>query len=214
MNSEPSLRYTGTVTIQAEGQAPQRAAARLHNQRGNCRALAGEHARAYTDYERALELDPDNRAVRGTLAYAAAATDDFPEALEHLRAYLAIDGRRTAMRMGLGLLEAGILHYQGQEEAANERLSDYALRTRDPWFLTVCAYLRGQQTEEGLRGQAGDSPENILTGFTAAGFRAEGSKEKKNAIRFYREALGSFLDNWVEYDFVRERVNRLKRSGD
>ena len=61
---------------------------------------------------------------------------------------------------------------------------------------------------------SGDSPENILTGFTAAGFRAEGSKEKKNAIRFYREALGSFLDNWVEYDFVRERVNRLKRSGD
>jgi S1-C subfamily serine protease len=167
-----------------------------------------------TALKKILELDPDNRAVRGTLAYAAAATDDFPEALEHLRAYLAIDGRRTAMRMGLGLLEAGILHYQGQEEAANERLSDYALRTRDPWFLTVCAYLRGQQTEEGLRGQAGDSPENILTGFTAAGFRAEGSKEKKNAIRFYREALGSFLDNWVEYDFVRERVNRLKRSGD
>jgi hypothetical protein len=33
-------------------------------------------------------------------------------------------------------------------------------------------------------------------------------------MRFYREALGSFLDNWIEYDFVRERVKRLKRSGD
>jgi len=43
----------------AEGR-PQ-AAAKLYNQRGNCRALAGEHARAYADYERALELDPDNR---------------------------------------------------------------------------------------------------------------------------------------------------------
>lgn len=160
-----------------------------------------------------LELDPENRAVRGALVYALAAADDFPEALGHLRAYLSVESRQTAMRLGLGLLEAGILHYQGQEPAANERLADYARRTRDPWFLLVCDYLRGQQTEESLRRQAGDNPENILMAFTAAGFWAEGSKEKNNAIRFYREALGSFLDNWVEYDFVRERVNRLRRAG-
>jgi hypothetical protein len=30
-------------------------------------------------------------------------------------------------------------------------------------------------------------------------------------MRFYREALGTFLDNWIEYDFVRERVKNLKR---
>ena len=164
--------------------------------------------------QKIAELDPENRAARGALAYVAAASEAFPEALEHLRAYLTIEGRQTAMRMGLGLLEAGILHHQGQEQAANERLGDYALRTRDPWFLLICDYLRGQQTEESLRHQVGDSPENILMAFTAAGFWAEGSKDKKAAVRFYREALGSFLDNWVEYDFVRERVNRLKRSGD
>jgi len=118
------------------------------------------------------------------------------------------------MRMGLGLLEAGILHHQGQEQAANERLADYAIRTQEPLFLFLCDYLRGQHAEDGLRRQAGDTPENILMAFTAAGFWAEGSKDKKNAIRFYREALGSFLDNWVEYDFVRDRINRLKRSGD
>jgi hypothetical protein len=161
-----------------------------------------------------LELDPENRAVRGALVYALAAADEFPEALDQLRAYLSVESRQTAMRMGLGLLEAGILHHQGQEPAANERLADYARRTRDPWFLLVCDYLRGQQTEESLRRQAGDNPENILMGFTAAGFWAEGSKDKKNAIRFYREALGSFIDNWVEYDFVRERVNRSRRAGD
>ncbi len=116
------------------------------------------------------------------------------------------------MRLGLGLLEAGVLHHQGREQEANERLADYSLRTQDPWFRTLCDYLRGQQNEDSLRRQAGETPENILTGFTAAGFWAEGSKDKQNAIRFYREALGSFLDNWVEYDFARERVNRLKRS--
>jgi hypothetical protein len=106
------------------------------------------------------------------------------------------------------------LHFQGQPEAANERLADYAFRTQDPWFLFVCDYLRGQQTEISLRQQAGDTPENILMAFTAAGFWAEGSRDKKSAMRFYREALGSFLDNWIEYDFVRERVKRLKRSSD
>jgi len=160
------------------------------------------------------ELEPENRAVIGTLAYVNAAADAFPEALNHLRAYLNIQGRQTAMRMSLGLLEVGILHYQGQQEAASERLADYARRTRDPWFLAVSEYLQGRLTEDALRQQAGDMPENILTAFTAAGFWAEGSKDRKNAMRFYREAIGSLLDNWIEYGFVQERIKRLKRASD
>jgi hypothetical protein len=164
--------------------------------------------------QKIIELDPENRAVIGTLAYVNAAAETLPEALNPLRAYLNIAGRQTAMRMSLGLLEAGILHYQGEEQAANERLAEYGRRTRDPWFLAVSDYLQGRLTEDALRQQAGANPENILTAFTAAGFWAEGSKDKKNAMRFYREALGSLLDNWVEYDFVRERIKRLKRAAD
>jgi len=164
--------------------------------------------------QKIAERDPENRAAIGALAYATAAAEAFPEALDHLRAYLKVAGRPTAMRLGLGLLEAEILHYQGQYEEAYERLADYARRTRDPWFLALCDYLRGQQSEAVLREQAADAPENVLTAFTAAGFWAEGSGDKKNAIRFYREALGTFLDNWIEYDFVRERVKRLKRSAE
>jgi S1-C subfamily serine protease len=164
--------------------------------------------------QKIIQLDPENRAAIGALAYASAAAEAFPEALDQLRAYLQAEGRPTAMRMGLGLLEAGILHHQGRTEEGNERLADFARRTRDPWFLFVCDYLRGQQSEDVLRQQAGDSPENILTAFSAAAFWAEGSKDKKLAIRLYREAIGTFLDNWIEYDFVRERVKRLKRSAD
>jgi len=162
--------------------------------------------------QKILDRDPENRAAMGALAYARAAADAFPEALAALRAYLKTDGRQTAMRLGLGLLEAAILHNQGRPEEANECLVDYARRTQDSWFLALSDYLRGQQAEDELRRQAGDAPENILTAFSAAGFWAEGSGDKKNAIRFYREALGTFLDNWIEYGFVRERVKRLKRS--
>lgn len=165
-----------------------------------------------TTLKRIRELDPENRAVLGTLAYTNAAAESFAEALQDLQAYLKSGGRETAMRMSLGLLEAGILNYQGRSEEAAARLSDYALRTREPWFIGISEYLMGQRTEDALRQQAGDSPENVLTAFTAAGFWAEGSKDSKKAMRFYKEALGSFLDNWIEYDFVRERIKRLKHA--
>jgi S1-C subfamily serine protease/tetratricopeptide (TPR) repeat protein len=160
------------------------------------------------------ELDPENRAVLATLAFAAAAAEDGPAALENVQAFLKNGGRSNAMRMSLGLLEASVLHHQGRDDEAQARLSDYIRRTRVPWFTSVAEYLLGQQTEGTLRHQAGENPEQIITGFTAAGFWAEGSKDKKTALRFYRDALASFLDNWVEYDFVRERIKRLKRAGD
>jgi S1-C subfamily serine protease len=159
-----------------------------------------------------LEQEPGNRALRGTLAFAEAAAGAFPESMRNVRALLDTGGRPNALRLSLGLLEAGILHHQGKGEEASERLDDFTRRTREPWFVTVAEYLRGQQNEEALRRQAGDVPEQILTGFTAAGLWAEGSKDKKAAARFYRDALASLLDNWVEYDFVRERIQRLKRG--
>ena len=108
-------------------------------------------------------------------------------------------------------MEAGILHFQGHEAEAQAALADFARRTRDPWFLAIGEHLMGRQTEEEIRKQAGEVPENAITAFTAMGFWAEGSKDKTKALRFYQETLGSFLDDWLEYDFVRERIKRLKQ---
>jgi S1-C subfamily serine protease len=161
-----------------------------------------------------LQLEPDNRAALGTLAFTEAAAEDFPEALAHIQAFLDAGGRPNALRMSLGLLAAGVLRQQGREAESRAQLSDYSRSTRDAWFVSVAETLLGQQTEEALRTQAGESPEMAISGFTAAGFWAEGAKDKKTALRFYRDALASFLDNWVEYDFVRERIKRLKRSSE
>ena len=161
-----------------------------------------------------LQLEPDNRAALGTLAFTEAAAEDFPEALAHIQAFLDAGGRPNALRMSLGLLAAGVLRHQGRDAESRAQLSDYRRSTRDAWFVSVAETLLGQQTEEALRTQAGESPEMAISGFTAAGFWAEGAKDKKTALRFYRDALASFLDNWVEYDFVRERIKRLKRSSE
>lgn len=163
--------------------------------------------------EKALEIHPENRMILAALAYCTAAMGVWPDALIYVRRFLETEGRQNAVRMSLGLFEAGIFHYQGQEAEAQAILDDYSRRIRDPRFLAICDYLMGRQTEDSLRRQAGEHPENFMTAFSVIGFWAEGSKDKKSALRFYREALGTFLDDWLDYGFVRERLKRLKQSG-
>jgi hypothetical protein len=46
------------------------------------------------------------------------------------------------------------------------------------------------------------------------GFWAEAGGDKQLAVGRYREALGSFLDDWLEYDFARERIRRLRETAE
>jgi hypothetical protein len=172
--------------------------------------LATEERRAIL--KQVAGLDPENTALSGILAFLGAALGDFPGALERIKAYSASGGRATALRHSLGLLEAGILRHQGAAEESRKSLEAYIQRVSEPSFLAIAEYLGGRRTEESLRQLLGDGPEVTLVASAAAGFWAEGGKDRKNAMRFYRDALGTFLDNWIEYDFVRERVRQLKRS--
>lgn len=60
--------------------------------------------------------------------------------------------------------------------------------------------------------QAGESPETLLTGHTALGLWAEGRGDATDAIRHYREALGSYMDYRIEYDFAMARMKRLRKA--
>jgi serine/threonine protein kinase/tetratricopeptide (TPR) repeat protein len=157
------------------------------------------------------ELYPQNRKIFVTLAFYSAADEDWPQSLEHTRTFLKGDGRQNADRMSLGILEACILHQQGLADQTQTSLKEFTSRTMDPWYLTISDYLLGKQTERSLLQQAGGSPENLITAHTALGLWSEGSGDKQKAIKHYREALGSFLDTWLEYDFSKERLKRLKQ---
>ncbi len=166
------------------------------------------------DKSKALEeiraLLPENRQLLVGLAYYSAADEAWPKALEYIRTFLKQGGRQYSDRMGLGLMESGILHYQGQEVDAQASLEEFHRRTPDPWYQAISEYLLGKQTEDFLKKQAVESPENLITASTALGFWSEGSGDKEKALRHYKEALGTFLDTWFEYDFAKERINRLK----
>ncbi|MBW2518306.1 MAG: trypsin-like peptidase domain-containing protein, partial [Deltaproteobacteria bacterium] len=157
------------------------------------------------------EIYPHNRKIYVALSFYSAASEDWSQALEYIRIFLDGGGRQNADRMSLGILEAGILNKQGLTEETRTSLQAFVSRTMDPWYLTISDYLLGNQTERSLLEQAGESPENLLTAHSAVGLWAEGSGDKQKAIKHYREALGSFLDTWLEYDFSKERLRRLKQ---
>ena len=91
-------------------------------------------------------------------------------------------------------------------------LQNYLRNTADGWYRLISDSLLGQKNEKSLAEKAGESPEYMLTGHVALGFWAEGSGDTKKAIDHYREALGSYMDDMIEYVFAVERINRLRQK--
>ncbi|UCF56695.1 MAG: trypsin-like peptidase domain-containing protein, partial [Deltaproteobacteria bacterium] len=164
--------------------------------------------------EKIQEMYPHNRNILLALAFYSAADEEWPQALKYIRTLLEGEGRHNSVRMSIGLLKAGILHYQGLEHEARASLEAYVRQTRDPWYLTISEYLLGKQTLDALKKEAGKSPENLISAYTPLGFWAEGSGDKKRAIKHYKSALESFLDSWIEYDFAIERLKKLKKPAE
>ena len=164
--------------------------------------------------EQTLKNEPGNGEILSGSAFLCAMGNDWESALGYARNFLGFKGRENGAQLGVGLLEAEILHNAGQTEEAKAGLEDYYRRIKDSWYLAISEYLLGKQTEQSLSAKAGESPENLVTWHTALGFWAEGSGEKNEAIKHYREALGTYMDPMIEYDFVRERIKRLRQNSE
>jgi tetratricopeptide (TPR) repeat protein len=160
-----------------------------------------------------LKLDSRNRNFLAELAFTCSMAGSWSDALGYARAFLATEGRPNSARLGIGLLEPALLRRMGMEEEARRAVSDFVRRTRDPWYRRIGDCLLGKQTESSLMEEARRRPEDLLTAGTALGMWAEGAGETDRAIRYYREALESFIDTWIEYDLAAERIIRLRKSG-
>jgi len=157
-----------------------------------------------------LENDPKNGEILLGLAFYSAIDEKWELSLEYAQTFLKIKGRENAGRLSVGLLEAEILHNLGRKEEAKTSLEAYYCRTHDPWYRAISEYLFGKQTEQSVSEKAGENPENLVTWHTALGFWAEGSGDKNKAIKHYKEALGSYMDTRIEYDFAKERIKKLR----
>ena len=159
-----------------------------------------------------VAAQPEDRYLHAYAAFSAAISADWPNALESAEEYLSFNGREEPLRLATNLLVPGVLYQMGEDERAQLKLSEFCSQTNTSWYQQICETLMGKQSEEALMENASKTPENILTAYTALGFRAEAEGEHNLAIRHYREALGSYLDTWIEYNLALRRYIALRKQ--
>ena len=158
------------------------------------------------------ETDRGNAYILIAQAYFAAMDEDWEAALDFSRQFLALPGRVDGGKLGMGLFEPEILNMQGKAGLASASLIAYRQRISDPWYLLLSDCLLHPERRVEITAKAGESPVNLLTGHTALGLWAEGSGDVPDAISHYREALTSYVDYRIEYDFAFSRLKQLRQT--
>lgn len=160
-----------------------------------------------------LELEPGNKSLMAFAAFYSVMASEWPRALAEADLFLQMQGREEPLRLGTSLLAPGILYLMGEEKEGRARLNEFCRQTNTAWYRQICEALMHNRSEEDLIEKAGTIPEKILTAYTALGFRAEAEGNQDLAIKYYREALGSYLDNWIDYELARQRYIKLREEG-
>jgi S1-C subfamily serine protease len=159
-----------------------------------------------------LETDRNNKNLLVQSAYYSGMAGGWEKALEHTRQIVEKPGRESSSRLAGGLLESMILNRLGRLEEAKNSLDDFYNRIQDPWYRDISACLLGRQEETSLTEKAGEEPAYLVTGYTALGLWNEGKEDVKQSLRYYKEALGSYRDDRIEYQFAKERIKGLQAA--
>ncbi len=162
---------------------------------------------------RLRRIDPDDRNLMAAQVFLGLMIESWDQGLENARAYLAHPGRENRGRLQIGLLVPEILHKLGRADEAAMELTDFRSRTQNRWYRDIADTLWGKMSEATLLKAASESPECVLTARTALGFWAEASGDQNSAILHYREALGSYMDEMLEYEFAVRRIQSLRQAG-
>jgi S1-C subfamily serine protease len=162
--------------------------------------------------EEIFKIDPADGDLLVELAFYSAMEENWDIALGYAHRFLSLGGRETAGRLQINLLATEILFNMGRKEEALAGLETFLHNIKDAWYRTIAQCLLGQEKEKSLAQKAGKSPEFVLTGHAALAFWAEGAGERDKAIDHYREALGSYMDDRIEFAFAVERIKKLRQK--
>lgn len=219
--TDPSIKQKYQQQIETFNHQLEQATAEKHNQRAKSIPIksalqegAADLLEQRTLLDKLRAIDNANNDLLIAQAYFAAMDEDWDAALHFTREFMALPGRESAGKLSMGLLEPEILHMQGHTPKAREILEAYHQRVTAPWYRDLSACLLDPALQADVTAKAGESAETLLTGHVALGLWAEGSGDTTSAIRHYREALGSYLDNRIEYDFAMARIKHLRRPAE
>jgi hypothetical protein len=160
---------------------------------------------------RMQEIDPKNKDILTSLAFLNAMDDDWKTALEHIEAYLKMGNREHKSYLSLLILKLGAMNKQGSERSTIEQSANLMLeQIQNDWYRSMIRTLLAKSSEVQLTERAAGSPEYLLTAHFALGLWLEGNGQAEKAVNHYKEALGTYLDGWWEYEFAKVRIRRLR----
>jgi len=159
-----------------------------------------------------LEYNYNRGEILVRLAFSFAMDNLWDSALESARAFLATAGRENMNRLSIHLLIPEIYYNMGRKNEALSNLESLLPTLDDAWFRSICEALLSRISEPSLLSKTGGRPENLLTAHAAMGFWAEGSGDSEKALRHYKEVLGSYMDERIEFEFAIARIQRLKKE--
>ena len=145
-----------------------------------------------------------------SLGYSEALLGNWKNAYLALKRYLSKPGRESANRLGSGLFSAQLLAMFGQHRQSYQALEAYFAQTKDPWYRKLAQGALGKIPANLLEAEASEYPEKLLTCQAMLGLKAEGENNPVLAQQHYALAFESFLPNWLEYQFAKERLRRLR----
>ena len=146
------------------------------------------------------------------LVYHHAMSGGWEQALTHGQKFLDLSGRETAGRLSVGLLMPEILHKQGRTDEARAQLEQFHQQVQDPWYRSLSGVILGEEEPATPLTLDGENPVFVVTAHSALGFWAEGDEDKTRALGHYREALASYMDDRLEYEFALERFKYLREE--
>lgn len=191
------------------------AAAGVQGKKAVEKALAGalSNPQAAVPLLRKIVLTiPEVHLYKMLLGLYEATLGNWKEAHLSLENYLSQPGRESANRLGSGLLSAQALAMLGQQKESQQALKEYAARTNDPWYRKLAQGATGEISSDALEAEASGSPDKLLTCQVMLGLKAEGEKNPALAQQHYALAFESFLPNWLEYMFAKERLKTLRTA--
>lgn len=145
-----------------------------------------------------------------SLGYHEALLGNWKNAYLALKRYLSKQGRESANRLGSGLFSAQLPAMFGQHRQSYQALEAYFAQTKDPWYRKLAQGALGKIPANALEAEASECPEKLLTCQAMLGLKAEGEGNPVLAQQRYALAFESFLPNWLEYQFAKERLRRLR----
>jgi len=163
-------------------------------------------------YTKLRELAPENRTIVGKIAFFHATHSEWQKAMDFIDIYFKQPTRESTLSLSLGLLKGGILKIMGQQKESMDHLTKFSRQTHAPWYSIISKHLILKTQDDTLIKLAGKKPEKLLTLHTALGLWAEGDQNREKASLHYREALGSYLDDWDEYDLALGRLMHFRQS--